>query len=682
MKLPDIPSNERERLAALRALELLDTSFEPRFDRITRVAQRHFQVPIALISLVDANRQWFKSCQGLDATETSRDVSFCGHAILEEGVFYIPNALEDPRFADNPLVTGGAKIRFYAGAPLHAPTRERIGTLCIIDYRARSFGTEELAVLRDLADIVEEEFYRKKPSLGRGRIGQVENRVRAIIETVADGVVMIDRHGTIQAVNRAAERLFGYTTDEMVEQNVKMLMPEPYRSAHDGYLRHYLDTGEKKIIGIGREVVGLRKNNSVFPMELSVGEMEVDGERMFTGVVRDITERKQAEIAIQTAKADAEFANKAKSEFLSRMSHELRTPLNAIMGFAQLLQFNTKEPLTENQTDYLKIILSGGQHLLKLINDVLDLAKIEAGKLHVSIENVDPIDVIVECLPFIEGMAQERAITVTRDLTPAGAVRADFTRLRQCVLNLLSNAVKYNRDGGKVSIAVAAAGRETVRIAVSDTGFGIPPHRKSELFQPFSRLGIEERQVDGSGIGLALTRELIALMDGRVGFDSTPGKGSTFWLDLRRAETVADTTIAAGTAPVAAFRTISTRLLYIEDNPANLELVRAIVQHVPGLELETAHTGELGIEAARLNSPSVILLDINLPGMNGYDVLHRLRAMRETGHIPVIALTAAATHGEIQRGEKAGFFRYLTKPVKIPELLETISAGLNKKITA
>ncbi len=304
MQQPASPQNEKQRLAALRQLQLLDTSAEDRFDRLTRLACAMFDVPIALVSLVDTNRQWFKSKQGLDACETSREISFCGHAILSQDIFYIPNALEDPRFADNPLVTGPPDIRMYAGAPLSDSKGLRVGTLCIIDVTPRHFSAEELRHLRDLADCVEEEINKLNTKEAQQIIHDQEARLHALVETVVDGIISIDRQGIIQTVNPAAKEIFGYSSAEMVGQNVKMLMPEPYASEHDDYLTNFYTTGDAKVIGIGREVVGQRKDGSTFPLELAVSEMEVHGELMFTGIVRDITQRKQAEQALHDSEAE------------------------------------------------------------------------------------------------------------------------------------------------------------------------------------------------------------------------------------------------------------------------------------------------------------------------------------------------------------------------------------------
>ncbi len=301
MDTPCIPDDEIERLQALHDLDILDTQPEQRFDRLTRIAKTYFDVQIALVSLVDANRQWFKSRQGLEATETGRDISFCGHAILDKHIFIIPNALEDSRFADNPLVTGPPYIRFYAGAPLTNKDGYRIGTLCIIDNKPRELPAVDQQMLRDIADAVQSELNHITLEESAEIIKSSEAYLKAVVDTVIDGIITINKDGIIQRHNPAAEQLFGYTQQEMVGRNINMLMPEPYAAAHDGYLSNYLRTGHKKIIGIGREVLGKRKDGSVFPMELAVSEMLLKGEKYFVGITRDVSQRKEVERELNKA---------------------------------------------------------------------------------------------------------------------------------------------------------------------------------------------------------------------------------------------------------------------------------------------------------------------------------------------------------------------------------------------
>ena len=295
MKEPDYPPDEAERLDALLALKLLDTPGEDRYDRITRLAQRLFKVPIALISLIDAERQWFKSRQGLNATETPRRISFCGHAILQDGIFMVPDTLDDPRFADNPLVTDAPGIRFYAGAPLSTLEGFRIGTLCLIDTAPRELSAEDQQSLRDLADLVQSELTRIRAQQMVEALHNQEARMRAIVNTAIDGIVTINDAGIVESFNPAAERIFGYAADEVLGNNVRMLMPEPYHSEHDGYLERFLRTREPHVIGIGREVMGRCKDGSTFPMDLAVGETELGSRRLFTGIIRNISVRKNAQ---------------------------------------------------------------------------------------------------------------------------------------------------------------------------------------------------------------------------------------------------------------------------------------------------------------------------------------------------------------------------------------------------
>ena len=679
MQAPRIPTDEASRLAALRALEILDTPPEERFDRLTRLASAIFDTPIALISLVDSNRQWFKSCVGLGVNQTPRNISFCGHAILEDQLFVVPDALLDPRFADNPLVTEPPYIRFYAGQPLKASDGSRVGTLCVIDTQPNQPAVQQCASLRDLAVLVENELN----TLGyQDAIRELDNnrsRLATILNSTLDGILTIDGKGLVDTFNPAAERIFGYVRDEVIGQNVKMLMPEPYHSEHDNYLAHHLETGENKVIGIGREVIGRRKDGSVFPMDLAVSPMSVDGNPMFVGLVRDITQRNQTRQALQEAKEVAEKANQAKSEFLSSMSHELRTPMNAILGFAQLLQDNPDEPLSDEQAECIHHILKGGSHLLELINEVLDMARIEAGKVTLSIEPLHPGDLINACLDLVRTMGEKRGIRI-HDLSVGRglpALMADYTRLKQVLLNLLSNAIKYNRAQGEIWLDCQPADHGLLRISVRDTGDGLPKSRRAEVFAPFNRLGAEGGAIEGTGIGLTIAKQLIELMDGRIDFTSEVGKGSTFWVDLPLADEgamaaelqAANSPMAAGAAtPELQVKT----LLYIEDNPANMSLMQHIIGRMPRIKLSTAHNAELGLEMAVSKQPDMIIMDINLPGMNGLEALEHLQQEPLTQTIPVIALSANAMPRDIERGLAAGFANYLTKPIRVNEVRDAI----------
>lgn len=359
-------------------------------------------------------------------------------------------------------------------------------------------------------------------------------RLNTLINTIPDGIIAIDANGRIQTFNPAAEALFGYASSEVRGKNINILMPQPYAAAHDGYIHSYLATGEKKIIGIGREVTGKCKDGSTFPMELTVSEMKINGEHMFTGIVRDISERKLAERVLINAKEQAESANRAKSQFLSSMSHELRTPMNAVLGFAQLMEMD--KALADDHRNCVAEILNGGHHLLDLINQVLDLARIESGKIEISIEPVNLAEVADECLKMIRALAEAQGILVESADCGNITLQANHMRLKQVLLNLLSNAVKYNRPNGTIKLHFSDQNTGQFRIMVSDTGPGIPHESLSQLFQPFNRLGAEGGIISGTGIGLTISKQLIESMGGTIGVESTPGTGSTFWIELPKSE--------------------------------------------------------------------------------------------------------------------------------------------------
>jgi len=380
----------------------------------------------------------------------------------------------------------------------------------------------------------------------------------------------------------------------------------------------------------------------------------------------------------------AEIANKAKSEFLSSMSHELRTPMNAILGFAQLLNFNPDKPLTTEQKNCVDQILNGGQHLLALINDILDLAKIEAGKVDLFIEEVDPNIIVEECLSMVTGIAAERGIKISipEKSHKIPMVKADEIRFKQILLNLMSNAIKYNNENGHVSIAYELIADSTLRISITDTGKGILSNKQSELFQPFSRLGAENSEIEGTGIGLVVCKNLVELMNGAIGVNSETGKGSTFWFELplaipKTVDTEIQETIETSITS-SQQHGINGTVLYIEDNPSNLRLLSMIISRIGGLSMISAHTAEIGIDIARNKHPDVIILDINLPGMSGLDAIRYLKKYDETKNIPVLAISAAATKRDIEKGLEAGFQHYLTKPINIVEVTNTIREVLEK----
>ena len=399
-----------------------------------------------------------------------------------------------------------------------------------------------------------------------------------------------------------------------------------------------------------------------------------------TGTVQDITDRIEAEDALIAARDDAQRANKAKSDFLSSMSHELRTPMNAILGFGQLLAADTT--LDEDNVDSAKEIVKAGEHLLELINEVLDLAKIESGKTGFSIESISLKSVIAECLSIAESLARKRGIRIQTSLSDICHVRADRTRVKQVLLNLLSNAVKYNKESGEIDIHTEEAPDGRIRISVTDTGPGISETHIREVFEPFNRLDANQTDVEGTGIGLTISKKIVEELGGEIGLESELGKGSTFWIALPKeknplSETENEEPAAPPPSP-ASNADRSHTVLYIEDNPANIKLMRQVFKNRTNIEFKTAHTPETGLELAMTQRPDLILLDINMPQMDGYQVLRVIKGDASLKTVPVIAVTANAHQKDIERGKAAGFTDYITKPLDIENLNKVVDKVISK----
>jgi PAS domain S-box-containing protein len=394
----------------------------------------------------------------------------------------------------------------------------------------------------------------------------------------------------------------------------------------------------------------------------------------------DVTDEVRHEEELSRARSEAEAASLAKTEFLASMSHELRTPLNAILGFAQLLQRDRKTPLSERQLERVEHVLRGGEHLLRLIDDVLDLSRIEAGRVPVSLEPVELIDVLSDVKSTLDPMATRAEIELVVLAPPADLpqVMADRTRFKQILMNYGSNAIKYGRPHTAVTFS-ASSSEGFVRVSVVDEGLGIADDKHDMIFQPFQRAGQETGAIEGTGIGLAITKRLAELMGGRVGFESREGLGSKFWIELQ-------SHAAAGVAP--AVRRVSVEqepsplsvsdghrylVVYIEDNPSNIAFMEDLLTDFAQVDLLTAPTAEIGIELVRARTPDVVIMDINLPGISGIEATLRLRQWPETEHIPVIALSAAAMIRDADRIHEAGFFRHLTKPVRVDDLARALN---------
>ena len=978
MQAPPLPENEAERLRILQELQLLGTPAEDKYDRLSRLAAEVFDIPVVLINLAGENTLWCKSRVGLDIQEVDRNTSFCAYTVYHRRSLVVPDLTLDERFCTNPLVTDGPQFRFYGGVPLSLDGEHVLGTLCLIDYRPREFSAGEVRRMEVFGRQVEEllRLHQQTLLLMKESLNSQYRSAhyQALIQGAAAGIVRIDGRGRILEINDFALTMLGYRREELEGQKVETMMPEPWASAHDRYLQSFLQTGDAKVIGVGREVEAQHRDGSVIPVHLAVSQIQYEGEDQkdrleFMGVLTNLTETRRAQQAeqeerillrslieasrdpiyardcngrylianqaslrllghsveggnealslceterevmqsgepvvarhsdeqgtqfeishsplkdahgrprgvvsvahnvtdlynlttqlerqqkllsvlhrgltdyqallsgnslwnflmealreltnsdyaligeldpdsaepalkihaitdlswsdesrhlmaqltsgnmtltnpdtllgrvfaggetvlsndldrdgrlsrfppghphlyrylgvpiyhqgrllgmfaiangrdpydealaewlepftstcallinlyrqlderariteqLRVAGEEAERASRAKSEFLSSMSHELRTPLNAILGFAQLLQ-SGRQPLTERQARQTEQIYRSGKHLLELINEVLDLARIESGRITLSLEAIRISDVVRDALEILSPIAQQNRIRIS--IEPGSCegfwVTADYTRLKQVLINLISNAIKYNREGGQVLLDCEQQdGR--LQVNVRDTGPGIAADNLPHLFEPFNRLGAESGPVEGTGIGLALTRQLVTLMQGEIGVRSEEGVGSEFWFTLPLAEEQSSSAADGdGRVPAAAADSQRSRILYIEDNPANQRLMEDIFDELDDCRLDVAHSAELGLELACSAVPDLILMDIDLPGMDGFQAQQLLSRNPLTRHIPVVAVSAGAQSGNIRRAQQAGFAGYLTKPVDIPLLLETV----------
>jgi len=537
------------------------------------------------------------------------------------------------------------------------------------------------------------------------KTGALQN---AILNSANFSSIATDEKGVIQLFNVGAERMLGYTAADVVNKITPADISDPQELiARAKSLSVELGTPitpgfEALVFKASRgiediyELTYIRKDGSRFPAVVSVTALR-DAQGAIIGFLligTDNTARKRVEaerallyealqeknVELESARSVAEKANLAKSEFLSSMSHELRSPLNAILGFAQLMETGSPLP-TPDQKANIDQILQAGWYLLELINEILDLALIESGRLSLSLEPMSLVDVMLECQAMIEPQAQKSGILMSfpRFEIPHFVV-ADRTRVKQVLINLLSNAIKYNRAQGAVEVTCGAGTAKRIRISVQDTGEGLSSEKRAQLFQPFNRLGQEASAEEGTGIGLVVSKRLVELMGGEIGVESTVGKGSVFWIELNLAAEPQPVVNAAEPLPLiqarvqqgAALRT----LLYVEDNRANMQLVEQLIARRPDMRLLSAGDGTRGIALARTHQPEVILMDINLPGISGIQALKILREDPATAHIPVLAISANAMPHDIKKGLEAGFFRYLTKPIKVNEFMDALDMAL------
>jgi len=511
-----------------------------------------------------------------------------------------------------------------------------------------------------------------------------EEQYRSLVTNIP-GVVYrceLDPDWTVRYISEAIEDLAGYPASDFIEaarSYASIIHPDDRQRVENEV---FTAVERKQAFALEYRIIDSNGGDR-WVYEKGQAAIDADGKPLWLdGVIIDVTEKKQAEHQLVEAKEQAEEANQVKSQFLSRMTHELRTPLNSILGFAQIMDMSDDNETIRNHRNSIKTITNSGWHLLRIIDDMLNLSAIEANKVDLNIENVGIERCILDYINIMSPLAHERDVILNYSETTSEdrIVRADPFRLKQVLLNLIANGVKYNREGGSVTINCQSTHPERIRIEVSDTGPGIPDNDIPSLFQPFSRLHERAYSVQGAGIGLSVAKQLIELMDGTIGVESVYGQGSTFWVELPAAtESTATKPESPEKIPVESFGTYT--LLYIEDNPSHIKLFDAMIELMPDIRLLTAHTPGLGLELANAHLPDIMVLDICLPGMNGYEVLEQLQANKATSKIPVIAVSASAMPVDIEKGLRAGFRRYLTKPINVTEFRKAVNEILRDSVS-
>ena len=490
------------------------------------------------------------------------------------------------------------------------------------------------------------------------------------VDAIQDAFALYDEDDRVVLVNSACRQLLGGSlAGAIIGRRFDDILPEALAAGAFDFSDESRDALVARWLAYHRDPVGVLDVRTGRGRYLRVVARKTP-EQGTVSLMVDITDDRLREAELRSASA-------AKSEFLSSMSHELRTPLNAVLGFAQLLERDRKQPLTERQQERLRHVLHGGEHLLRLIDDVLDLSRIEAGRVSISSEPVVVRPVLTEVMATLEPMATHAHVVLDVAAIPDDLPRvvADRTRLAQILMNFGSNAIKYGKPGGRATFEATVEAHD-VRIVVSDDGIGIPIDKRDKLFEPFQRAGQETGPIEGTGIGLAISKRLAGLMQGSVGFTSEAGRGSQFWVRIPIFLAAADALPAAARAvsPVSPLVTSTARhkVVYVEDNPSNIAFMRDLVDELPSVELMTAPTAEIGLALIRAHQPAAVIMDINLPGMSGFDAVRQLQSWPETRSIPIVGLSAAALLKDTTRAADAGFYRYLTKPVKVAELIATL----------
>ena len=559
-------------------------------------------------------------------------------------------------------------------------------SLGAVDYISKPFRSEE--ILARVNTHLQTRKLLKAKDLLINQIAKKEIHLSTLMDSMLDGLIVIGRDQVIRSFNPAAEKIFGHSSFDVIGKNFENLISSANSKELQNYFEGHPGSNNSHVRGKNFEVEGVDKSGNKIPLELAISKInfspegnsqEIKFEQLFVALVRDISQRIESEKQIIYARETAEKANKAKSEFLAKMSHELRTPLNSIMGFSQLLIMDPDLSKNIEPTESATRIYKSGKHLLELINEILDLARIEAGRIKFSMESVELSSLMEELLALNQPIANEHHVRLINEATEPVYCQTDRSRLKQVLLNLISNAIKYNTENGTVAFSIKKDGKK-LRINVADTGPGISEEMQASLFQPFNRLDADKTGIIGTGIGLTIAKELIELMGGTIGLKSTVGKGSTFYIELDVLETPTEkkAPVAGLSKPEIPPQKAGKKytILYVEDNPDNLKLMEQVLNINGNFDLISAPQAEMGIDLAKTFDVDLILMDINLPGMDGITAMKALKRIEKTRNLPIVAVSANALEKDIKSCLNAGFTDYIVKPINIPQFLKKIDAIL------
>lgn len=692
MKSAPIPANEAARLAALDRYAVLDTLPEAEFDDFTRLASHICGTPVALISFLDGGRQWFKSRVGLEATETAREISFCGHAIHGQDLFEVPDALADERFCDNPLVTGEPNVRFYAAVPLLTPDGHALGTLCVIDRTPRLLTTEQREALAMLSRQIMRLLQLRVTTLERERALLDRDR---FFDLSLDPLAIAGTDGYFKRVNPAFCETLGFSADEIAARPfLEFVHPDD----------HAATLAEMQGLSSGAITVEFENRYRCRDRDwrwLSWKVRPIREENLLYATARDVTERKKLTQQYAAAKDEAQQANDAKSIFLATMSHELRTSMNGMLGMLELLSLSR---LDGEQRSTIAMMQESSRSLLRIVDDILDLSKIEAGKLDIRPEPTSITKLIkdVQSIASISAARSGLAVSHVVDSRISPMLLADGLRVRQILSNLVSNALKFTSHGSveiRADLLDRSGGQEKVRFSVQDTGPGISEETQKLLFLPFSQGDAATAQrAGGTGLGLTICRRLAEMMGGTVHMYSEPGVGTTVTLTLvlpvveaaslpaaavpdepwGNKEPPAATADPARPSTGVAGAEAGGMLLLVDDHPINRMLLQRQAQLL-GCAAETAEDGAEALDRWQSGNFAIVITDCQMPGMDGYTLarnIRRLEADKGAPRIPIVACTANALPGEVEKCMAAGMDDVLVKPVQLAALRQVLAQWL------